>query len=274
MLEAATGLTDEQLEAIADLERRTVAADGGRLKLEWETLRSRSAARIEDLLWWQDGDLLGFLGLYAFGATAIELAGMVRPDARRRGIGTALLDAALPLCRARGSAILLVAPRTSEGARALAHRRDGILDHSEFALELTGDPTPGPADPKLKLRPMTGADIPRVNDLLRAGFGHQPVSDDGGPDPATIVAEAGGTVIGSLRVTHDSGGTGIYGFVIDPALRGQGIGRDVLRRVCQQARAQGEPAHLEVATHNDHALSLYTSLGFTPVAIEDYYALS
>jgi ribosomal protein S18 acetylase RimI-like enzyme len=31
--------------------------------------------------------------------------------------------------------------------------------------------------------------------------------------------------------------------------------------------------HLEVATDNDRALHLYTSLGFTPATIEDYYAL-
>jgi len=31
--------------------------------------------------------------------------------------------------------------------------------------------------------------------------------------------------------------------------------------------------HLEVATDNDRALNLYTSLGFQPVITEDYYAL-
>jgi ribosomal protein S18 acetylase RimI-like enzyme len=30
---------------------------------------------------------------------------------------------------------------------------------------------------------------------------------------------------------------------------------------------------LEVAVENDHALSLYTSLGFTQMTTEDYYAL-
>jgi ribosomal protein S18 acetylase RimI-like enzyme len=48
----------------------------------------------------------------------------------------------------------------------------------------------------------------------------------------------------------------------------------VLRRVCQQLRAQGaQQIGLEVAVDNDRALGLYTSIGFTPVTTEDYYVL-
>ena len=100
MLEQALGLSPRALDAIAELERSVVAADGGRLKLEWGRLRRRAGDRVEDLLWWDRDRLIGFLGIYGFGSS-LELAGMVAPDARRRGIGTALLDAAVPLCRAR-----------------------------------------------------------------------------------------------------------------------------------------------------------------------------
>ena len=93
MIERASGLSSEALDAIAELEREVTEVDGGRLKLEWGRLRRRSGDRVEDLLSWEDGRLLGFLGFYGYGST-LELAGMVAPDARRRGIGTALLDAA------------------------------------------------------------------------------------------------------------------------------------------------------------------------------------
>jgi ribosomal protein S18 acetylase RimI-like enzyme len=44
--------------------------------------------------------------------------------------------------------------------------------------------------------------------------------------------------------------------------------------LCRTARADGATAiDLEVATDNDRALNLYTSLGFRPVTTEDYYAL-
>ena len=98
VLEPAAALPPRVLDAIAALERRVIEVDGGRLKLEWGRLRGRSGDRVEDLLWWEGDRLVGFLGIYGF-ETLPELAGMVDPDARRRGIGTALLDAAISLCR-------------------------------------------------------------------------------------------------------------------------------------------------------------------------------
>jgi hypothetical protein len=85
VLELARGLSPRTLRALAELEMRTIAADGGRLKLEWGVLNARSGRDIEDLLWWDGDRLLGFLGLYAFGAATVELAGMVDPAARGRG---------------------------------------------------------------------------------------------------------------------------------------------------------------------------------------------
>ncbi len=139
------GLTPYALDRLADLEREVVAADGGRLKLEWGTLRSRSGREAEDLLWWDGDRLTGFLGRYAFGGP-VELAGMVAPGARRRGIGTALLRAALARCE---DDPLLVVPRPSRAGARLAARYGGALDHSEHALVLDRPPAqvirgPGP----------------------------------------------------------------------------------------------------------------------------------
>jgi GNAT superfamily N-acetyltransferase len=138
VLEQAAGLTSEAMQAIGQLERQVIEADGGRLKLEWDSLYRRSGDRVEDLLWWEGDRLVGFLGIYQFGASP-ELAGMVAPDARRRGIGSALLDAGVQLCRERGDRRpLLVVPRLSTAGKRLAVRRGGALDHSEHHLVLSG----------------------------------------------------------------------------------------------------------------------------------------
>ncbi len=68
MIELARGLADRELSALAELESHAIAADGGRLKLEWGVLRSRSGNDVEDVLWWEGDRLAGFLGLYAFGS--------------------------------------------------------------------------------------------------------------------------------------------------------------------------------------------------------------
>ena len=278
VLERAAGLSPRALEAIAGLERRVIEADGGRLKLEWGTLRRRSGDRVEDLMWWEGDRLLGFVGIYAFGSSP-ELAGMVSPDARRRGIGAALLDAALPLCRERSDRWpLLIVPRPSVAGKRLALRRGGVLDHSEHALVLSGDPTTGSRGPAITLRPATVADLTLVSRLLEDGFG-EPA--DAGlaerldlPRERTAIVELDGSAVGTLRLTRDGDDASIYGFVIDRSWQGRGIGRAALRHACDQLRAEG--AHrirLEVDVDNDRALTLYTSVGFTSTITEDYFAL-
>ncbi len=278
MLEQAAGLSSRALDAIAELEREVIEADGGRLKLEWGRLRRRSGGRVEDLLWWEDGRLLGFLGFYGFGSS-LELTGMVAPHARGRGIGTALLDAAVPLCRGLnyGEALLIV-PRHSEAGKRLALRRDAVFDHSEHALVLSGDPPTGPHDPALTLRPAAPADIPVVSHLLEAGFGG-PAPDDlpgrlNSSHGRILVVELSGSAVGTLSLARDGDDAGIYGFVIDPSWQGRGIGRDALRRACEQLRADGVGRiGLDVAVDNDRALALYASVGFLPITTEDYFAL-
>lgn len=278
MLERAAGLSSGALSAIAELERRVVEADGGRLKLEWGTLRRRSGERVEDLLWWESDRLRGFLGLYGYGPS-LELAGMVAPDARRCGIATVLLEAALPLCAERDChRVLLIVPRSSLAGRQLALRRGGVLDHSEHALTLSGAPISGPRDPGLSLRAASPGDVPFLSRLLEAGFGSTGSDDLAGqldsPRGRTLVVDFNGAAVATLRVTRDGADAGVYGFVVDPRYQGRGIGRDALRRVCEELRDAGaQRVRLEVEVENDRALGLYTSLGFEPVATEDYFSL-
>ena len=275
MLERAAGLTPEALQAIAELERQVLEADGGRLKLEWDNLRSRSGDRVEDLLWWEGERLLGFLGIYTFGEPP-ELAGMVAPDARGRGIGSALLDAAVPLCRERGDRPpLLVVPRQSIEGKRLAVSRGGTLDHSEHHLVLVGEPSSGPRGAEITLRPATSADVPLVVSLLEHGFGWSGPDDLGDRLQRTALVEMDGAVVGTLFLERDNDEeASIFGFVIEPSLQGRGIGRAALRQACEQLRADGaRRISLDVDVANDRALGLYTSIGFTPVTTEDYFAL-
>jgi len=277
-LQRARALTPAELEAVADLEARVVAVDGGRLKLEWNTLRGRPGTAVEDLVWWEGDRLIGFCGLYAFGPPTIEVVGMVDPAWRRRGIGTALLDAAVDVVHDRGlGPILVVVPGPSAGGHALATRRGATHAHAEHALVLHGPPGHSVTDPDITLRVAAADDAPEVARLLAAGFGHAPddlfarlMVDTG----RTLLIERAGHAVGTVRITHDAEVGGVYGFAVDPAHQGQGIGRDVLARVCRQLRDEGaRRVQLEVTVDNDRALDLYRSLGFTRTQTEDYYQL-
>jgi ribosomal protein S18 acetylase RimI-like enzyme len=270
------------LAAVADLERRVVAVDGGRLKLEYGVLRHRDGERTNDLLWWDGDRCVGFCGLYVFGPEP-ELAGMVDPGHRRTGIGSELLRTAAGLLADRGlDRTLLVTPRTTPAGAAFAAAHDGVHTHSEHYLVLDGIPEPGERHRDVVVREATDGDVPVMRRLLAAAFEEDEDDDDDGlrelmraPETTQLAFERDGVVVGCLRLSGDSDRTAIFGFVVDPSLQGQGIGRAVLQRVCAQLRADGvRQITLEVEVDNDHALGLYTSVGFVQQVTEDYFAVS
>jgi ribosomal protein S18 acetylase RimI-like enzyme len=275
VLQGPERLSPDALGGVAELEREVVAADGGRLKLEWAELGSGD--RVESLLWREGKQLVGFLGLYAFGP-AIEMAGMVAPGWRRRGIGTALLRAALSECRKREcERPLLVVPRTSVAGKSLALHHAGVLDHSEQALVLAGAPDPRPSEARITLRRATPEDAAEISSLLEGAFGHPApgLSESLASErERTLLVESGGSTVGTVRLTRHGEEAGIYGLAVAPAWQRRGIGRAVLRQVCEQLHQEGaRRIGLEVAIDNERALGLYTSIGFRVTTIEDYYAI-
>ncbi len=284
MLTVAHGLDSRALTALAALEREVVTADGGRLKLEWSVLERRTEADT-DLLWWDGDRLLGFLGVYAFGPPDVELAGMVAPGARRQGLGTALLEAARLLVRALGyQRLLLVTPTvatSSATGRAFAQRHGAELDHSEHFLVLGETPQAPDRNPAVVLRVAVEQDREQVRRLLKEAFGGDPLVDVlHQHGDTTYVAELAGVAVGTVRLSlhrtpaADATTGAVYGFGVDPAYQGRGIGRDVLERCCRLLREKEcDRVTLEVETANDTALGLYLSTGFVKEAGEDYWAL-
>jgi ribosomal protein S18 acetylase RimI-like enzyme len=117
-----------------------------------------------------------------------------------------------------------------------------------------------------------------LTDLLHQAFGHPPGDMAEALESAhdtTLIVMLDDRPVGTLRTSREGDRADIYGFAVDPGSQGRGIGRDVLRRVCRQLRRDGaQRVQLEVAVHNDRALGLYLSLGFTLVQTEDYFALA
>jgi [ribosomal protein S18]-alanine N-acetyltransferase len=65
----------------------------------------------------------------------------------------------------------------------------------------------------------------------------------------------------------------IHTIGVDPAYRGQGIGRELLARLLEFAA--GDPVYLEVRTDNPAAIGLYESAGFENIGLRKrYYRVS
>lgn len=262
------------LGAIADLERRVVASDGGRLKLEWDVLRRRPRGEVSDLLAWDGQRLVGFCGLYMFGGPP-EIAGAVAPDQRGRGTGSLLLDRALGQARRRAATTaLLIVPRGSAPGRRFAHAHGGTLEHSEHHLILRQRPTGGQRRGDVRVHDLTRADEPAAAAILTEAFG--PGGSGSAAETERLLAiDLDGDTVGVLRLDRDGPRASIYGFAVAARWRGQGIGREALVAACERAWDAGaREVTLEVEVDNENALGLYTSVGFEPASTEDYYKIA
>src|SRR5215813_5731865 len=92
------------------------------------------------------------------------------------------------------------------------------------------------------------------------------------PGRTVVAVDDHGRVVGSANTHPNHPGAGAHvanaGFVVDPARRGEGIGRALGRRVLEQARADGYRAMQfnAVVETNTAAIRLWRSFGFQILA--------
>ena len=272
-------LSKEQIAEIKSLKEICEQEEGYELKLNFDMLENRNGENKEDFFHNEDGKLVGFLGSYYFGRK-VEFCGMVHPQYRRKGIFTALLAEGLEEARRRGAtSILLNAPATSQSAKAFLEKIPCSYTFSEHQMKWQKANII--EDTAIKLRPYDYVHDKEVEIQLDVrGFGM--VEEDVRAYVETIreldddhrmIIEVDGKIAGKIRVSEMNGEAWIYGFVIFPEFRGQGIGRRALSKVVKQEEQKGLPLFLEVEAKNARALKLYESCGFRSYHSQDYYEI-
>jgi RimJ/RimL family protein N-acetyltransferase len=80
---------------------------------------------------------------------------------------------------------------------------------------------------------------------------------------ASIVAVAGGRIIGGIHIEVSRFGFGEIGMLVDSGWRGRGVGTALVRAAIDWARGQGlHKLCLEVFPHNTAGIALYAKCGF------------
>jgi len=79
----------------------------------------------------------------------------------------------------------------------------------------------------------------------------------------SVVAVAGGRIVGFLHVEASRHGFGEFGMLVDRDWRGRGVGSALIQAAIGWARGQGlHKLCLEVFAHNTAAIALYRKSGF------------
>jgi mycothiol synthase len=278
---------DEALgRAVDDLIQDVTAADGVPPVGEHKYLKLHHGAEsVRAILAWDDDRLVGYAQVLLNGEEAtVEV--VVRPNARRRGLGGRLLGAVGTLARAEGAHELKIwAYGALPASEAIATSRKNRPSRSLLQLEVSLDELPStvlPAgyairtfdptrdrDAWLRLHNDVFADHPENGTWSLADLEarlRQPwfAAHD------FLVAERDGVMVGFnwlkrvLEAPPDRPEGEIYIIGVADSERGRGLGRSLALLGLHHLRAEGmRSCTLFVEADNAPALGLYEALGFT-----------
>lgn len=281
------GLSTQQVSQVRALAGLCEERDGYSMeaRLDFGTLETRPEGSLSDVLWYENGQLVGFAGMYSYGdPSEVEASILVHPDFRRRGIGRCVARAVVRECQKRGVRRLLVVvlQESREGtelARAVGTRHS----HSEYTMDLdvtripSFETTPDPVE----LRLAGAEDVPVMAAIVASAFA-EPAQEEQQAlvllmkDPArtTYLAAQDGRPVGVIQSAVSDGRAFIVHFAVRPEMQGQGIGRQMLLAIVHGLMNSGSQwITIEVETENRNALSLYQQCGFVTVNATDYELL-
>lgn len=125
----------------------------------------------------------------------------------------------------------------------------------------------------IKFRNITGFDLVSIAAIERESFPEDPWSMDQikseyeAPGRFYIVAESQGQVVGYAGIVKRGESGDVLTLSVTPKHRRNGIGRELLRRLIDWARANKcESITLEVRVGNDAALPLYSAFGLVEIS--------
>lgn len=276
-----TSLTPSEISAIEQLIVICNTHDKLHMRIEPTMLRERPGNMANDFLYYEDGQLVGYLSADSWGRKDKEITGMVHPDYRRRGIGRALFEAAKEEYQRNGVQMLIfVCEHSSQSGRAFLETTDAEHAYSEHYMELGNFKERGQVKEGLEMRLATESDIPAITTILATDTGNveevKAWVTDAMKDPHqhTYFATLHDKPLGCARLDFMEKVTGIYGFEVRLGYRGLGYGRQMLEQLIHIARAGSDkPVILEVLTDNTNAIGLYHSVGFEIRTTYDYYEL-
>jgi len=269
-------LSTKQLAEIKELQRICEDGENFQLKLNWDMLQSRKDDELYDFFHYEDGKLVGFLGLYGFG-NKVEVCGMVAPNYRRKGIFTQLLHNAEGVIKERKvKEILLNTPTNSESGKAFLQTISCSYSFTEYQMKWAEKQLIDHEDVTLRTATSNDLELEIQLDVECFNFEKQDAHDYNvrikeENTEQFFMIESDGMPVGKMRVDHSDGEAWIYGFAVLPQFQGKGIGRKALSNVIKKEHEDGFAVFLEVEAKNANALRLYESCGFKSYHAQDYY---
>ncbi len=278
-------LTGEEFAAVAELVAVCNAFDQLDFSLVLEIAKEYEDRESKDsniYLYYEHNRLVGALVLDSFGTEDKELNGVVHPEYRRKGIFTALTNAARSDVPERGiHQLTFLCDRFSQSGQAFIQFIGAKYDFSEHSMILRDFKEHEPYKERILLRPAFMEDAPLLAHITATSFGESErrtqehlKKDIVNPRRRYFLASWGNEPVGCFNLWL--GNTiGIYAFCVRPEYRRHGFARQMLEQIIRQIRRETtQDITLEVDTTNTAAIALYHAVGFQEITTVGYYTLT
>lgn len=232
-----------------------------------------------NVLYYDDDLLVGYLRTFFFYTTACEVALMVDPAYRRRGIARTMLKEIIPTLQAENiQTLYFSSPQTPNQAWI---QKLGLSFHgSERQMQYDPHKPVTVTFKPVPIRLATAKDIPILIELDDICFPNKK------PDPEEVFRNLLATsncaifvllqdqrIVGKAHVFKENDRARITDIGVFPDYRGRGLAKTLIRYCINHALINNKPRIvLDVEVKNESALKLYDGLGFQITNAHDYWS--
>lgn len=278
MLLCSHQLTDVQSRDLDNLSAHCRDADKGLPALYPHILKQKRDSD-NNIFYYQNERLLGFMSVFFFYENACELSLMVDPAFRRQGIALALLKQVLPLLHARRMKNLIFStPFPLENA--WFPKLDFTYRQTEYYMERQSFAPVLISSPKISLRKASIYDVELLCMIDCASFAGQFSLPErfytlmGDEDYVIYLVFKDNQPVGKAHIRWQADTALFSDIAILPLFQRKGLGSELLSHCINIALTHGKiKMALDVETTNQKALNLYLRHGFKIVKTHNFWEI-
>lgn len=249
-------------------------------KIYWNILQDRKIPEFDDFLYYQDGNLVAYLGLFVFKENEAEVTALVHPKNRKEGLFNRLFDEAMrELTLRKIGTGLLLCNRGKEPAETIFKKLNAKYSHSEIEMEFK-KPAELEGIPTIELRDTGEADVIDLAKMDSACFGtdfdkmvYRFFNGLKEKNRVVWMAVLNGTDVGKVHIRYDEGRRAyIHDLCVPPEQQRKRIATSMVIAAIAKLKSLGYPnIFLDVEESNPNAIALYEKTGFEISAIHDFW---
>jgi|LGVF01.1.fsa_nt_gb ribosomal protein S18 acetylase RimI-like enzyme len=280
---------------VKELEKRCIEFDKTSLKLELDyrmmcakESNGVSSQKVNEFLYYVQDQLVAYIGISCFGASTLEINGMVHPDNRRQGIFTRLFQSVKEEWINRGNPrMLLLSDGNSSSGQGFINSLKTTYEHTEYEMYYKNRVDIDDLVINVVLRKATNEDAEEIRNQNTIYFKEEQSAnhenevnlilpeDEEKRGMTILLAEVGNKIVGKVNIQVSDSIGGIYGLGVIPSHRRKGYGRQILIEAIKKLEEKAcKEIMLQVSAQNKHALNLYLSCGFIEVSTMKYYQMN